>query len=214
MKRLLALIFALTLATPAWGQLVGPNGGSSGSAFNPAAPGAIGGTTSSTGQFTALCTGTSPCTLPTNGDISAQRSATTGEIQLGDANILENLALSGFSITAGAVANGALFNMRGFDNFSITGTDAPAITSCGTGSPTATGNNSAFVITTGTTVTTCTATFNTTKATFANAPVCIFQDVTSNPLSFTQTSVSAASLVIAMTSTAAAQTINVHCIGH
>lgn len=42
-----------------------------GASVNLAAPGPIGGTTSSTGQFTALCVGTSPCTLPTAGQLTA-----------------------------------------------------------------------------------------------------------------------------------------------
>lgn len=40
------------------------DGKGGGASFSAAAPGAIGGTTSNTGQFTNLCSGASPCTLP------------------------------------------------------------------------------------------------------------------------------------------------------
>lgn len=181
---------------------------------NAVSPPALGATTSSTAQFTRLCTGTSPCTLPaTTGDAQFQRSTSTGAIFVGDAIIAEQLGLAGLVITAGGSANGALFNMRNFENFSITGTNAPAITVCGTGSPTASGNNSAFFITTGSGASTaCTATFNVTNSTFANAPVCTLTDVGSNTAPFI-TSTSATVLVIGYTSTTS-HVFNVHCIGH
>lgn len=64
----LVQLFAICcLYVAAYSQIVGPAGGST----NLAAPGPIGGTTSSTGQFTQICTGASPCTLPgTTGNIT------------------------------------------------------------------------------------------------------------------------------------------------
>ncbi len=63
MKKYLIAIFALLcLCAPTNAQLVGPTS----PPFTSSSPGPIGGTTSSTGQFTQACTGPSPCTLPSN----------------------------------------------------------------------------------------------------------------------------------------------------
>lgn len=81
-------------------------------------------------------------------------------------------------------------------NSQRTGATAPALTSCGTGSPAISGNDTAGVVTAGTSATGCVVTFNTA---YAAAPYCA---VTSqSQLTSFAYSISATAITVAQTST-------------
>jgi len=91
------------------------------------------------------------------------------------------------------------------------GTAVPAVSSCGTGSPSATGSDNAFLVNTGGgTVNTCTITFSN-AAHWANAPVCIVTGLQTG-LFFDSAPTSSTVVVRAPTSMGTSQ-FYVHCIG-
>ena len=86
---------------------------------------------------------------------------------------------------------------------------APTLTSCGTGSPSIVGTDSAGTITEGTTATGCILTFAAAFDTFADVPSCNIQAMNANPATFTYT-VSRTAITITNTS-ATGDVIAYHC---
>lgn len=111
--------------------------------------------------------------------------------------------------TTGTAQNPLVTQLKidGKGHMSAPGT-APAVSSCGTGSPSVTGSDIAGQITTGTSATTCTLTF---KTAYAAAPGCVMSDKTlvSHITSYT---VSTSAIVLTMTSNSG-DVISYICIG-
>lgn len=112
----------------------------------------------------------------TSGDIIAQTGGT------GAAATVQNTAATGWTLKGAS------------QHFQFGGNIAPAITSCGTGSPSITGADNAGVVTIGTTATACTITFHTA---FGATPVCVLNDQTAL-VNLTSYTVSTAALVLTM----------------
>lgn len=111
-----------------------------------------------------------------SGDLIAQTGGT------GAASTTPNTAATGWTLKGAS------------QHFQFGGNIAPAITSCGTGSPSITGTDNAGVVTIGTTATACTITFHTA---FGATPVCVLNDQTAL-VNLTSYTVSTAALVLTM----------------
>lgn len=99
---------------------------------------------------------------------------------------LRNVVLNQFGSATGAPAH-----------LGTAQTTAPALTSCGTGTPTITGTDTAGIVTLGTSATSCTITFN---RAYAAAPYCVVQWI-ATPLASQSYVTAAGTITLTQTST-------------
>lgn len=140
--------------------------------------GAAGPITFATGQGgTATTSGAlAPITFSINAT-EGFRLANNNFIGVGTTSPYANLSIqTGASVgDAFVIATSSTASIAGYDNggHRFTSGPAPAISSCGTGSPTVVGDDQSGDITTGTAATACTATFS---VVYVNSPMCTVTD--------------------------------------